>query len=70
MIPQNLMSNFNAFMQSPNAFLSKAGIPGNFMNNPDAAIRWLMDNGKISQESYSKAREMARQMGLKCYLAL
>jgi hypothetical protein len=40
--------------------LSKLGVPSNALGNPDAAVQFLMDTGKISQEQYMQARQMAQ----------
>lgn len=60
-IPQMLLSLKN----NPSAFLSRFGIPSNMMNDPNAMIQFLMNNGKITQEQYNNAVKKAQSMGFK-----
>ena len=56
---------FNAYtqlMQNPNQFLQKMNIPIEYANNPNGAIQYLMDNGKISQQQYNTANAQLKQM--------
>ena len=57
---QNLMAAFQQFRQNPGALLSRMGIPQQYLNNPNGAIQYLMDSGKISQAQYNQAMQMAR----------
>lgn len=57
---QNLYSQFSQFMQNPGQMLSKMGIPSDALSNPDKAVQYLMDSGKISQAQYIRARNIAR----------
>lgn len=60
---QGFMNQFRGFMQNPAQMLtSRLGIPNNLANDPNGAIQWLMNNGKLSQEQYNKARELAGQI--------
>lgn len=58
-----MMNSFRGFMQNPGQILSeKVGIPKQYLNNPDQVIQYLMDNGKLSQDQYNQAKQMAQQM--------
>ena len=60
----NLMNGFKGFMQNPSQAMlqSKFGIPKELMNDPDGAIQYLMDSGKLTQTQYNQAKQMADQM--------
>jgi len=59
----NMMMQFQQFMQNPSAMLTRAGVPQQFASNPNQAIQYLMNNGRISQQQYNQAQSMARQLG-------
>ena len=61
---QQMLGQFQGFMQNPMAFMlqSKLQIPKEYMNNPDDAIQYLMNTGKISQDQYNWARNQAKQL--------
>jgi hypothetical protein len=59
---QALFSAYTQLMQNPNQMLSQMGIPKEFQNNPQNAIQYLMNNGKISQAQYNNANNQLKQM--------
>lgn len=61
----NIKALFQAYtqlMQNPNQFLSQLGIPQECSNDPNKAIQYLMDNGKVTQEMYNNANNQLKQM--------
>lgn len=59
--PMDLLQMYRDFMQNPSQMLSKMGIPTN-INTPESAMQYLMDSGRVDQNMYNRAREMARTM--------
>lgn len=64
---QNLMSKMQSFRQNPAQFLIQSGlnIPQEYMSDPNKAIQYLMSNGRLTQNQYNNALQMARNMGIK-----
>lgn len=62
-----LMSQFQSFKSNPISFLIQrnVNIPQQYLNNPEAAVKYLMQNGQMSQEQYNQISQMANQLGLK-----
>lgn len=62
--PMNIMGMYQQFRQNPMQFLMSKGlnIPQQHMNNPNDAIQYLMNNGRISQEQYNRANQQMRAM--------
>ena len=62
-----LMSQFQSFKSNPISFLVQRNIniPQQYMNNPEAAVKYLMNNGQMSQDQYNQISQMASQLGLK-----
>lgn len=64
---ENLMKNqFDLFMRNPMQFLlqRKINIPQEYANNPQGAIQYLMNTGKMSQTTFENLRNQASQMGV------
>lgn len=61
---QQMLGQFQGFMQNPMGFMlqNKLQIPKEYMNNPNDAIQYLMNTGKISQDQYNWARNQAKQL--------
>ena len=59
---QGMMSQFQGFMQNPTQFLmqNKLNIPAQYANNPNQAIQYLMNTGKLSQDQYDWAAKQAQ----------
>ena len=61
----NIKALFNAytqFRQNPNQLLQKLNIPTEYLNNPQGAIQYLMNNGNITQEMYNNANNQLKQL--------
>lgn len=61
----NIKALFEAYtqlMQNPTQVLQKLNIPQEYANNPQGAIQYLMNTGKISQADYNKANEQINQL--------
>lgn len=63
----NMMGQFNTFMQNPMQFLMqrKINIPEQYSNDPHGAVQYLLNNGQMNQESLNKMMSMAQKMGIK-----
>lgn len=61
---QGFMAGFQNFMQNPVQFMAQRqlNIPQEYMNDPNKAIQYLMDSGRINQAQYNQAKQMAEQM--------
>ena len=53
------MKLYQQMRQNPAAFLSNYGIPSNMANDPQAVIQHLMNTGRVSQDQYNQAMQMA-----------
>ena len=68
--PFGNMKNFQTmrdqFVQNPMGFLSQRGlnIPQEYQNDPNAALQYLMNNGKLNQQQYNFLVQMARNFGI------
>jgi membrane peptidoglycan carboxypeptidase len=60
----NLIQQFQGFMQNPTQFLIQRnlGLSEEMLKNPDQAIQYLMNSGKITQEQYNIAVKQANQL--------
>lgn len=61
----NMIQMLMSLKNNPGAFVTRLGIPANIMNDPNAMIQFLMNNGKITQEQYNNAVKQAQNMGFK-----
>lgn len=61
---QNLISQFSGFCKNPMQYMMqcKMQIPQEYLNNPNQAIQYLMNSGKLSQEQYNLAVQQANQI--------
>lgn len=61
-----MTSQFNLFMRNPMQFLlqRRINIPQEYANNPQGAVQYLMNTGKMSQETFENLRGRASQMGV------
>ena len=57
--PQQIMQMYNALRSNPMRILGNLGIPNNIVNDPQAIVQHLMNNGKVTQEQYNNAVRMA-----------
>lgn len=60
---QNMVSNFNGFMNNPMQALlqRRINVPQTMMNNPSGIIQYMMNNGMLNQQQYNAARMAAQQ---------
>lgn len=65
MNPLQMMNMVNQLKSNPMSILGQFGVPQNIYNDPQAIIQNLMNSGKISQQQYNNAMQMARNMGFK-----
>ena len=61
---QVMMQQFQQFRQNPMQFMMQRNmnIPQQFQNDPQGAIQYLMNSGRITQDQYNTANRMARQI--------
>ena len=57
-----LFEAYSQLMQNPTQFLQKMNIPVEYANDPNGAIQYLMNKGKISQADYNNANNQLKQM--------
>lgn len=64
----NIMQNpmFDNFMRNPMQFLlqRKINLPQEYANDPQGAVQYLMNTGKMSQTTFEALRGKAAQMGV------
>lgn len=60
----NPLNEFQSFMSNPIQFMAqrKLNIPQQYLNNPNGAIQYLMNSGRITQDQYDKAVNMSNQL--------
>ena len=61
---QGMIGQFQSFMSNPVQFMvqRKLNIPQQYINDPQSAIQYLMNTGKLSQEQYNWAVKQANQL--------
>jgi len=59
---QALFKMYSQLMQNPNQFLQQLNIPSEYANDPQGAIQYLMNNGKITQDQYNIANNQLKQL--------
>ena len=59
-----LMSQFQQFKSNPMSFLLQrnVNIPQQYLNNPEDAVKYLMNNGQMSQEQYNQISQIANNI--------
>lgn len=62
MNPMQMFQAFQQFRNNPTAVLSRLNLPENVMNNPQAAVQHLMNNGQMSQQQFNQLSNMANQL--------
>lgn len=60
--PQAFLNSYQTFMQNPGQIMARMGIPQEMTKSPDDAIQHLLNTGRINQQQYMQARQMARQL--------
>lgn len=63
--PMQIMQMLPQLKANPMAMLSQFGVPQNIANDPQAVIQSLMNSGKIDQNTYNQAMQIAKSMGAK-----
>jgi len=60
---QQFMSSFSEMMKDPKQYVIKnMGISEDIADDPNKIIQKMMNDGKITQEQYNSARNMAMQI--------
>ena len=57
-----LFNAYNQLMQNPAQLLQQLNIPQEYVNDPQGAIQYLMNNGKITQQQYNSASNQLKQL--------
>lgn len=55
-----MLNMYSQLKQNPTKILGGLNIPNNIINNPQAIIQFLMNNGSVSQDQYNNAVRMAK----------
>lgn len=60
----NPLNEFQSFMSNPIQFMAqrKFNIPQQYLNDPNGAIQYLMNSGRITQDQYNRAVNMSNQL--------
>ena len=60
----NPLNDFQSFMSNPIQFMAqrKLNIPQQYINDPNGAIQYLMNSGRITQDQYNRAVNMSNQL--------
>lgn len=59
---QALLKAYTQLKQNPNQILASMDIPEQYRSNPNDAIQYLMNNGKVSQQMYNDANNKLKQL--------
>lgn len=59
---KGLINMYSQLLSNPSQLLQQMNIPNEYANNPQGAIQYLMNNGRISQEQYNKANNQLKQL--------
>lgn len=61
---QGMLGQLQQFMGNPMAYMAskKFNIPQQYMNNPNDAIQYLMNTGKLTQQQYNEFNKTAKQI--------
>ena len=62
-----IQSQYQQFKSNPMSFLIQrnVNIPQQYINNPEQAVQYLLQNGQMSQNAFNQISQMASQLGLK-----
>ena len=60
----NPLNEFQSFMSNPIQFMAqrKLNILQQYLNDPNGAIQYLMNSGRITQDQYNRAVNMSNQL--------
>ncbi len=56
---KNMMGQFRQFMKNYKQYMTKQGIPEQYQNDPNMAIQYLMNSGKLSQADYNNLSDLS-----------
>ena len=58
---QKMMEQYGQFQQNPMQYLAQRNlnIPQQYANDPDGALQYLMNSGKLTQQQYNYAAQFA-----------
>lgn len=59
---KGLLNAYSQLMQNPTQILQQLNIPQEYANDPQGAIQYLMNNGKITQQQYNNASNQLKQL--------
>ncbi len=61
---QGFIGQFQQFMENPMGFMvqNKLNIPQQYMKNSDSAIQYLLNSGKVDQNTYNRLNQIAGQI--------
>ena len=59
---QNLVSQFQTFIQNPVQFLTsrQLNIPQQYQNDPKGAVQYLLNSGAMTQDDLNRLQGMAK----------
>ena len=60
----NMIAEFQSFMRNPMQYMAQRGmnIPQEYMQNPQQAIQYLMNSGRLSQDDFNRLQQQANQI--------
>lgn len=60
----NMIAEFQNFMRNPMQYMAQRGmnIPQEYMQNPQQAIQYLMNSGRLSQDDFNRLQQQALQI--------
>jgi hypothetical protein len=64
---QGTRGMFSNFMKNPFQFIAQKrgiNIPGEYANNPQAAVQYLLNSGQMTPEQLQQLKNKANQMGV------
>lgn len=61
--PQLLMGELKRFQQNPMQYLlnHRFNLPQQYADDPQGAIQYLMNTGRMSQQQFNQLQQMAKQ---------
>ena len=62
MINNNVLAQFQTFMQNPAQALIQSKIPQECTSDPNKAIQYLLDSGRITQGQFNAAKAYINQI--------
>ena len=63
-----LIEQYNSFKQDPFMFMLQnrgINVPEQYRNNPEEAVKYLVNSGQMSQEQLNYITSMAQRMGIR-----